>query len=80
MKLLIILLLIFFLFWYYRKKIQVLKSEKQKEKALKLEMRACESCGVFFPATEGYKIKREDKEINFCSEKCFKEFLLREKI
>ncbi|MEZ0343260.1 MAG: PP0621 family protein [Caldimicrobium sp.] len=80
MKLLIILLLFFIVFWYYRKKKQLLKSEKQKQKALRVEMRACENCGVFFPESEGYKIKRGNKEVIFCSEKCLKEFLSEERI
>lgn len=77
MKILIILLFIFIVFWYYRKKKRGLRNEKQR--ALKVEMRACESCGVFFSESEGYKIIRGDKEMNFCSEKCFEEFLSKER-
>ncbi|MGC9141932.1 MAG: hypothetical protein ACP5IN_06250 [Caldimicrobium sp.] len=71
MKLLIIFLLIFGFFRYYRRK---------KLQALKIEMKSCENCGIFFSESEGYHIERDHKELFFCSEKCLKEFLSKERV
>lgn len=80
MKILIILLFLLVIFWYYRKRKLSLRLEKEREKAIRVEMKACEHCGVFFLEGEGYKIKKEDKEKLFCSEKCLKEFLSKERV
>ncbi|MGC9017265.1 MAG: hypothetical protein ACP5JQ_03690 [Caldimicrobium sp.] len=74
MKLLIIFLLIFVIFWYYR------YYRRKKVQALKIEMKSCENCGIFFSESEGYHIERDHKELFFCSEKCLKEFLSKERV
>ena len=80
MKLLIIFLLIFGFFWYYRRKKIFFQKIRKKVQALKVEMKSCENCGIFFSESEGYRLKRENKELFFCSEKCLKEFLSKERV
>ncbi len=77
MKFLIILLLFILFLWYYRKR----KLEKLvKKKVLEVEMRACDNCGVFFSAKEPLATKEETKILFFCSEKCYREYLDKEKV
>ncbi|MGC9109361.1 MAG: hypothetical protein ACP5HI_03830 [Caldimicrobium sp.] len=80
MKLLIIFLLIFVIFWYYRRKKIFFQKIRKKVPALKIEMKSCENCGIFFSESEGYHIERDHKELFFCSEKCLKEFLSKERV
>jgi hypothetical protein len=75
MKYLLLILLFLGVFWYYKKK--RIKARRERER-LQMEMQACFSCGVFLPLSQGQRLKKGSQEIFFCSEKCLKDYLLKE--
>lgn len=75
MKYLILILLLLGIFWYYKKKRVKAKLEQRR---LQMEMRACFSCGIFFPQNQGKILKKGSQEFFFCSDKCVEEYVLKE--
>lgn len=73
MKYLLLILAFLVIFWYYKKK---RVKEKTAKRALEMEMRACKNCGVYF-SVPGDKDPRksENRDLQFCSEKCYREYL-----
>lgn len=76
MKYLLLLLFFFLLFWYYKKIIikSAFKKRKKSSGNAFVEMKVCEHCSAYFAEKEGIKVERGDKELFFCSEKCFKDY------
>ncbi|MFN4197008.1 MAG: hypothetical protein ACK4FM_03260 [Caldimicrobium sp.] len=73
MKYLLLMLAIFVIFWYYKKS----RSKKKiTKRALEMEMRACKNCGVYFSLPEDKSPgELENRDLQFCSEKCYREYL-----
>ncbi len=76
MKYLFLVVLFFIIFWYYKKR----KVRTQEKKRLELQLKACFNCGIYVAQGEAIKITSENKEILFCSERCLKEYLKRNKV
>ncbi|MFN3505536.1 MAG: hypothetical protein ACK4Y7_04945 [Caldimicrobium sp.] len=73
MKYLLLILAFFVIFWYYKKK---RVRDKRAKEALEVEMRACKNCGFYFSISSAdIKNKPENWSIQFCSDKCYKEYL-----